>query len=133
MESTTNVHTSHPVWTHDVTNTTTNGTMTTTVTPPVPEMHHDLMWLVPTLFGMFFFLIGMAWFLFYCIKKCEIATMAFCYRKFGLCPPDERSKMFYNSLGEDNETDSDTLYLKDVQSPTRYRDSASEDDSGPTL
>ncbi|XP_060079153.1 uncharacterized protein LOC132558583 [Ylistrum balloti] len=101
-----------PIWTHGVTNSSSNETISSTVSP-LPQVHQDLMWLVPTLFGMFFFLIGMAWFLFYCIKKFELAALAFCYRKFGLCPPDERSKMLYNSLGEDNETDSDTLYMRD--------------------
>ncbi|XP_069141470.1 uncharacterized protein [Argopecten irradians] len=113
MENTTGIHTSPPAWTHDVMNVTANVSMATTATSPHSETHRDTSWLVPVFIGVFFFLVGLAWFLFYCIKKCELATMAFCYRKFGLCPPEERSKMVYNALGEDNDADSDTLYLRD--------------------
>lgn len=111
MADTSDTSTVTSVWTHDVTDTT-NGT-TVTHSTLTQHVHGNLLWLIPVIFGMIFFLLGLAWCLFYAFKKCKIATVAFCYRKFGLCPPDKRSKMLYNTLEEGNhDVDSDTLYLR---------------------
>lgn len=98
------------------------------VAPPhLSEKQKSLLWVLSTVLGVFCFLAGVAFILFYTIRRCEIITMRICYKYFGCCPPVAKSSQ-YRELGEQDQKDeeSDTLYLRELRDrafdPDKYMD-----------